>query len=46
MKLQLTVNADRAGEIARVFLQAGATFERGATLLAYRPPTTERTETK
>lgn len=37
MKLQLTVNADRSGTIARVFLAAGATFDRGALLAAYRP---------
>jgi len=36
MKLQLTLHADRTGSIAKIFSKVGATFDRGAPLLAYR----------
>jgi 3-methylcrotonyl-CoA carboxylase alpha subunit len=39
MKLQLTINADRNGVIAKIFLSAGATFDRGAPLFAYAKET-------
>jgi 3-methylcrotonyl-CoA carboxylase alpha subunit len=39
MKLQLTLNADRNGRIAKIFLAAGSTFDRGAPLFAYAKET-------